>query len=202
MLRYPKTSIGNYNALGLVRVSQFSLMTSWSSDSCTGGSSSTASTGAVIVVFLRLGWLTAWRYPLVSIKLFLRVNCQSYICALIILTVGQKNDDKNRKRLHDLSDDSLAERRWRSVHRNVNTGVYLCLHTDKIKRAVINTAIIIMCVRERSPSCAGLKLNFFNHLPWGPVSLKFYWPAKYSTVPLFSCKLLVFFKAFINKLVK
>ena len=32
------------------------------------------------------------------------------------------------------------------------------------------------------------------------MSLKFYWPAKYSTVPLFSCKLLVFFKAFINKL--
>ena len=39
-------------------------------------------------------------------------NCQSYICALIILTVGQKNDDKNGKRLHDLSDDSLAERVW------------------------------------------------------------------------------------------
>ena len=32
---------------------------------------------------------------------------------------------------------------------------------------------------------SGLKLNFFNHLPWGPVSLKIYWPAKYSTVPLF-----------------
>ena len=32
------------------------------------------------------------------------------------------------------------------------------------------------------------------------MSLKIYWPAKYSTVPLFSCKLLVFFKAFINKL--
>ena len=25
-------------------------------------------------------------------------NCHSYICALIILTVGQKNDDKNRER--------------------------------------------------------------------------------------------------------
>ena len=34
------------------------------------------------------------------------------------------------------------------------------------------------------------------------MNLKFYWPAKYSTVPLFSCKLLVIFKAFINKLVK
>ena len=32
------------------------------------------------------------------------------------------------------------------------------------------------------------------------MSLKCYWPAKYSTVPLFSCNLLVFFKAFINKL--
>ena len=49
---------------------------------------------------------------------------------------------------------------------------------------------------------SGLKLNFFNHLPRGPVSLTFYWPAKYSNVPLFSCKLLVFFKAFINRLVK
>ena len=49
---------------------------------------------------------------------------------------------------------------------------------------------------------SGLKLNFFNHFPWGPVNLKFYWPAKYSTVPLFSGKFLVIFKAFINKLVK
>ena len=34
------------------------------------------------------------------------------------------------------------------------------------------------------------------------MNLKFYWPAKYYTGPLFSCKLLVIFKAFINKLVK
>ena len=67
---------------------------------------------------------------------------------------------------------------------------YVMLSCSRIPVVYVVTVRTELPLQSRRYSW--LKLNFLSHLPWEPVSLNSYWPAKYSTVPIFSCELLVF----------